>query len=223
MSSSYYIDFVGKMSYIRQRHFLIGTEISEISGEKLPTLRQMLQNLLFNRNSVNIFLRESAEKTVKQAEVFLQKFNVQAKKTMNSVVKLEKEYKTWIALTKSQNSNSISQKEKRKQFVQRLENTFDMIQTENTNYSCDKSVQCQLLMSSETDINTHIKKTRASKTKANNKIKELREKRAHLDEQFTEEQGNNKKNASKYACVLCNYSIYIKYTSIFVYDSKFIQ
>lgn len=113
-------------------YYLVGRASSKITGENLPTLRDVLKVLLFHHNIEKLNIHDSAVNTIKQVEVVWKKHNAQPKLTKNSIEKLKKEFNSWKAIRDNQHSDTHAQKNRRAEFVKRLDGLFDIAVTETS-------------------------------------------------------------------------------------------
>lgn len=119
------------MSTITQRNvrsdiYLVGTEYSQILGEKLPSNKQVLSVFFYNHNIVKLTIRESAFLAIKEATVFWSKAKIPTRDKQRCVEKLEKLHNEWLLIYKNKNRRSLTQCEKEKVFVEKLDDLFDI-------------------------------------------------------------------------------------------------
>lgn len=107
-------------------YYLIGQASSKITGENLPTLREMLKILLFYHYESKLSVHESASEAVKQAEVLWVKHNIKLKSIENCTRNLEKAFNDWKSIEKNKLSGTEVQRKKRADFTTRLDDEFDM-------------------------------------------------------------------------------------------------
>lgn len=116
----------GVQSRTKDKIFLVGFPIHQITGCKLPSNRQVLCALFYNLRTVKLTLRESAKLTIREVLIFWQKARIPAKDEQNAITKLEKLHVEWRILQKDRKKTSETIKNKFKQFVEKLDDLFDI-------------------------------------------------------------------------------------------------
>lgn len=111
---------------LRETIYLLGHYSNEITGSKLPSNKQVSRVLFFNLRQVKLNLRESARLSIRETLVFWEKARVPTKKEQHGVEKLEALYEEWSSLQKHANRRSEIQEQKVADFVERLDDLFDI-------------------------------------------------------------------------------------------------
>lgn len=115
-------------SRTKDKIFLVGYPIHQINGCKLPSNRQVLCALFYNLRTVNLTLRESAKLTIREVFIFWEKARIPTKQEQNGITKLEKLHAELRTLQKDRKKTSETVKNKFKQFVEKLDDLFDIAQ-----------------------------------------------------------------------------------------------
>lgn len=145
--------------------FLIGNTSELIVGENPPTLKQILQNVMYNIKILKLSLHTSVVLAVENATNIWKKLELGTIRDDKIILKVEKAHSTWVQIFKNRFSSTDVQKNKRKQFREQLEKVFDV---EFNDPNC-KSVQTpksfwpvatKHAMKSGTDIEPKSKSTR---------------------------------------------------------------
>ncbi|XP_073427354.1 uncharacterized protein [Dendrobates tinctorius] len=118
----------GVQSRNKDKLFLVGYPIHQITGCKLPSNRQVLCALFYNLRTVKLTVRESAKLTIREVFIFLGKARIPTKHEQDAVTKLEKLHAEWRSLQKDRKKTSETAKNKFKQFVEKLNDLFDIAQ-----------------------------------------------------------------------------------------------
>ena len=106
--------------------FLLNHDESQIIGTKLPSNGQVLRVLFYNLRKVKLDLRSSAANVIKEVEVFWEKARIPQRKTYNSVTKLIELYQNWRQLQRSNKRRSESQEKKEQEFLESMDDLFDI-------------------------------------------------------------------------------------------------
>lgn len=110
----------------RERIFLIGVMQEGIEGNKLPSVRQVLQVFFYELRSEKGTVRSSATRAIRLAEEFWQKARIPTKRTQKSIEKLEEIYRHWEKIVKNRTRRTPAQVEKEKLFDESLDDLFDI-------------------------------------------------------------------------------------------------
>lgn len=106
--------------------YLIGPEIKEIKGRKLPTKLQALKLFFHKHNQENLIVHKSAVMTVIEIEKMWQQAEIPVIKTQNSTNKLLKLHQTWKSLQKNCKKKTDTQRAKESKFKKDLDQLFDI-------------------------------------------------------------------------------------------------
>ncbi|XP_073430500.1 uncharacterized protein [Dendrobates tinctorius] len=101
---------------------------SLITGCKPPSNRQVLCALFYNLRTVKLTVRESAKLTIREVFIFGGKARIPTKHEQDAITKLEKLHAEWRSLQKDRKKTSETAKNKFKQFVEKLNDLFDIAQ-----------------------------------------------------------------------------------------------
>ncbi|XP_073443981.1 uncharacterized protein [Dendrobates tinctorius] len=112
----------------KDKLFLVGYPIHQITGCKLPSNRQVLCALFYNLRTVKLTVRESAKLTIREVFIFWGKARIPTKHEQDAITKLEKLHAEWRSLQKDRKKTSETAKNKFKQFVEKLNDLFDIAQ-----------------------------------------------------------------------------------------------
>jgi hypothetical protein len=106
--------------------WLVGTPIKEITGNKLPSNKQVLSRFIDLHINDKRTIGDSAKMTASELLQFWEKASIPAQKDFNIINKIKKLYNSYISLKKNSKRDSNPQKIKRKQFEKNLNNLFDV-------------------------------------------------------------------------------------------------
>lgn len=106
--------------------FLIEHDESQIVSTKLPSNGQVLRVLFYNLRKIKLDLRPSAAIVIKEVEVFWEKARIPTKETHHNIEKLLSLYQHWRMLQRSRKRRSELQKKREKEFVESLNDLFDI-------------------------------------------------------------------------------------------------
>lgn len=111
---------------IRSNIYLIGSEISQIFGAKLPSNKQVLSVFFYNHNIVKLTIRESARLAIREVSIFWSKAKIPIRDEQRCIDKLENLHKTWVAIGKNKNKRTEAQRNKERAFTEKLNDLFDI-------------------------------------------------------------------------------------------------
>ncbi|XP_076283045.1 uncharacterized protein LOC143210244 isoform X1 [Lasioglossum baleicum] len=106
--------------------FLLEHDESQIVGAKLPSIGQVLRVLFYNLRKVKLNLRSSPYLVVKEVEVLWEKVKIPFRQSHHSIEKLESLYQKWRLLQKNSTRRSQLQDNKEQQFLDQLDDLFDI-------------------------------------------------------------------------------------------------
>lgn len=106
--------------------YLIGDDLDQIIGSKLPSNLQVLKVLFYNLRKVKLSLRQSASLVVKEVLVFWEKARIPVKVVQRCIDKLEKLYNHWRDLQKHASRQNENQKNKEQAFIDEFDDLFDI-------------------------------------------------------------------------------------------------
>lgn len=113
--------------------FLIGFENSQICGAKLPTTRHLLQTFFYNHRTLKFSLKTSAELVIKEVLIFWEKARIKTRQDYHCVQKLLNVHTSWNTLNKNKNRTTETQKNYEKNFVETLDQLFDIAHADALN------------------------------------------------------------------------------------------
>lgn len=106
--------------------YLIGTYESQIIGNKLPSNKQVLSVLFYNIKQVKLTVDNSVDLTIKETLVFWEKARIPTKQFSKCGKKLKSLYEELRNLQKSRTRRSERTKKNEEDFVNKLDNLFDI-------------------------------------------------------------------------------------------------
>lgn len=108
----------------QEKIYLIGDFSTQISGNKLPSKRDILKVLFFNLRCVGLTLRESAQLVIEEVFVFWNKARISVQKKSDCIDKVEKLHEEWRKIQK--NKDRLSNKTREINFNLELDELFDI-------------------------------------------------------------------------------------------------
>ena len=111
---------------LREKIYLLGYYWNKISGNKLPSNKDVLSVLFFNLRVVKLSLRESARLALQEVIIFWEKARIPTQEIRNCIPKLESLYQEWRQLQKHAGRTSEAHKKKEENFKSKLEDLFDI-------------------------------------------------------------------------------------------------
>ena len=115
-----------EMEGTRKKLYLLDHDESQIIGAKLPSNGQVLRVLFHNLRNVKLNLKSSASLVIKEVQIFWEKARIPMKRPQYCIDKLDALYQEWVALHKSCNRSTETQKNREKEFVDKLDDLFDI-------------------------------------------------------------------------------------------------
>ena len=106
--------------------WLLGCEDSELRGSKLPSNRQVLRVFFHHHRSLKKTVRQSATTVIRETVMFWEKAKIPVRPEQHAIAKLEKLHEKWIKLKKNANRKTDKQQANETEFIQSLDNVFDM-------------------------------------------------------------------------------------------------
>lgn len=113
-------------SRARNNVYLLGNECSQITGSKLPSIKQALLVFFYNLRVVKLNIRESARLAVREIEIFWDKARIPIQESQHCITKLEKLYSEWRLIQKNSNKRTESQIKKEELFMSKSDDLFDI-------------------------------------------------------------------------------------------------
>lgn len=113
-------------SRIRNNVYLLGNECSQITGSKLPSIKQTLLVFFYNLRVVKLNIRESARLAVREVVIFWEKARIPVQDIQHCISKLEKLYNEWRTVQKNTTKRTETQIRKEEEFTSKSNNLFDI-------------------------------------------------------------------------------------------------
>ena len=136
----------GVSSRQKDKIFLIGYMSHQITGSKLPSNRQVLRSLFYNKRQVKLETRDAARLTIQEVILFWEKAKIPTKIFKNCIVKLEKLHEEWRKLQKNATRSVIqAQRKKVEAFKSSLDDLFDIAHQETLKNTNEEDRQFLLL------------------------------------------------------------------------------
>lgn len=106
--------------------YLIGSIDHQIVGAKLPSNRQVLSVYFYNTRILQMNASESANLVVEEVAVFYSKARIPTAIQRNNALKVERLVEEYKLVQKNSKRNSLTQTTKEREFVDKLDDLFDM-------------------------------------------------------------------------------------------------
>lgn len=106
--------------------YLIGSVQNQIIGSKLPSNKQVITVLFYNLREVKLNLRDSARLVIKETVIFWEKARIHTRDEHHCISKLEALYQEWRDLQKLSKRTTEKQKNKVSNFIDKLDDLFDI-------------------------------------------------------------------------------------------------
>ena len=106
--------------------WLIGSEEVEITGSKLPSNKQVLSVFFHHHKTLKKTIHKSAMVVVQMVATFWNKACIPVQPEHHAVSKLEKLREKWVKLKKNANRKTETQQQNETDFVDDLDNLFDI-------------------------------------------------------------------------------------------------
>lgn len=112
---------------LKEQVYLLGSTISEITGSKLPSIRQCLSLFLHHHLDLKKTRHEaSAYVTHKIEEYWMQKARIPTRATQHCQKKVEELFDEWRALKKNKGRKTDTQRKNEAEFCEDLDDLFDI-------------------------------------------------------------------------------------------------
>lgn len=89
--------------------YLLGSTLTEITGNKLPSLRQALGLFLHHHLELKQTIRQSSAVTVEKLAMLYQMARIPMMDPRNCITKLERTFEEWRLLKKNKGRQSVTQ------------------------------------------------------------------------------------------------------------------
>lgn len=106
--------------------YILGHCEHQIVGSKLPSNRQVLSVFLFNMREVKLPQKASAQLVIEEATIFWEKARIPISVKWYCIKKLDDLYETYRSLQKSSTKPSEIQIQKEQEFIDSLDDLFDI-------------------------------------------------------------------------------------------------
>lgn len=134
-------------------YYLIGAGLEKLTVlRKPPTLRHILQHFMYHHFEKSETINNAASLVIQNAMVAWNQLDVKTQRSDKCEAKLKKEYEKWHNLFRHQNSNSDVQIAKRAEFVERLDETFNVISAETPTKSIPSKSESMMTSEDEEEI-----------------------------------------------------------------------
>lgn len=110
----------------QKEYFLIGPSNERIRSRNPPTLRKLLQNVVYENMEKKVPLGDSVKLVIKNAMVLWKHYGIETIRSDHCEEKLEKEYMDWQRLYRNRHLQSESQTKKRDALKAKLDLEFDV-------------------------------------------------------------------------------------------------
>lgn len=110
----------------RKPCFLFGSIKNQITGSKLPSRGNVLSVLFYNMREVKLNLHNSAALVTDEVLIFWKKARIPTQDPSHCIKKCKKLYATYRSLEKHKTRQSVSCRQKEKQFAESLNDLFDI-------------------------------------------------------------------------------------------------
>lgn len=104
----------------------IGGIAHQITGAKLPSIRQVLQVVFFNMRVGKLKLGESAKLVTKEVQIFWEKARIPTKDPTRCAKKIIKLHAVWESIKKHPTRTTEAHKNAEKKFTDDMDNLFDI-------------------------------------------------------------------------------------------------
>lgn len=133
-----YLIFIG-IKMAQRDYFLIGHPKQRIFGRKPPTLKQLLQNVVFENKENKKSIRESVKLVTENAMDLWNRCGIKTIRFDHCVEKLEKEYLEWQHINENRRYETNTQEQLRESFKAKLDVVFDVSKQTNGKSASDSS------------------------------------------------------------------------------------
>jgi len=113
--------------------YLIGSTVTELLGAKLPSNRQVFGLFLRRHLTEGFTIRSAAMQVIKEVLNFWEKARIPVRQSQHCICKLEKMFYEWTVLKKDRNRETPLHKQTEAEFIENLENLFDVAHADALN------------------------------------------------------------------------------------------
>jgi len=110
----------------KRKIYLIESVKNQITGSKLPSIKDCLSVLFFNLRLVKLNLNESAALVIDECLIYWRKARIPTRDRLNCIKKLKKIYEDWRTLEKNSKRTGDLYKQREKNFADCLNDLFDI-------------------------------------------------------------------------------------------------
>jgi len=110
----------------KRKIYLIESVKNQITGSKLPSIKDCLSVLFFNLRLVKLNVNDGAALVIDECLIYWRKARIPTRDRLNCIKKLKKNYEDWRSLDKNAKRTGDLYKQREKKFVDRLNDLFDI-------------------------------------------------------------------------------------------------
>lgn len=121
-----FVFYVIVFNMSKRKIYLIESVKNQIMGSKLPSIKDCLSVLFFNLRLVKLNLNESAALVIDECLIYWKKARIPTHDRLNYIKKLKKNYEDWRTLEKNSKRTGDLYKQREKNFVDCLNDLFDI-------------------------------------------------------------------------------------------------
>jgi len=106
--------------------YLLGSTVTELLGPRLPSNRQVYGLFLHYHVTEKLTIRNAATTVIEEVKQFWERARIPVRDSQHCICKLEKLFNEWKVLKKHKNRETSLHKQQVAEFVENLENLFDI-------------------------------------------------------------------------------------------------
>jgi len=106
--------------------YLLGNECSQITGGKLPSIKQSLLVFFYNLRVVKLNIRESVRLAIREIIIFWEKARIPVQENPHCISKLDKLYHEWRTVQKNSTKRTECPIKKEVAFTSKSDDLFDI-------------------------------------------------------------------------------------------------
>lgn len=113
--------------------YLVDSVISEMTGNKLPSIGMSLRFFLYHHNDLKATVKEASKITIAEITKFWMRARIPMRDPQHCQKKLEELFEEWRQLKKNNKRETHNQKAKQQAFSSKLDNLFDVAHADSLN------------------------------------------------------------------------------------------